>query len=105
MRRDQSTVVRVDVTNTGKRRGQEVVQLYLRDRRASVSLPERMLRGYAKADLAPGETTTVAMTLSPGELALVDHRMRTVVEPGSFDILIGRSCRAIELTARLEVTD
>ncbi len=104
MRADQSTVARVDITNTGDRQGQEVVQLYLRDRQASVSLPERLLRGYTKVDLAPGETTTAVMTLSPRELALVDGRMRTVVEPGLFDVLVGRSCHAIELTARLEVT-
>ncbi len=104
MRADQTTVARVDITNTGDRQGQEVVQLYLRDRLASVSLPERLLRGYTKVDLAPGETTTAVMTLSPRELALVDGRMRTVVEPGLFDVLVGRSCHAIELTARLEVT-
>ncbi|MFJ6079826.1 glycoside hydrolase family 3 C-terminal domain-containing protein [Streptomyces sp. NPDC092369] len=103
IRAHESTVVRVDVTNTGVRRGQEVVQLYLRDRLASVSLPERMLRGYAKVDLAPGETTTVAMTLSPRELALVDHRMRTTVEPGLFDVLVGRSCLSVELTGQVEV--
>ncbi|MER7642749.1 fibronectin type III-like domain-contianing protein [Streptomyces sp. NPDC126522] len=62
---------------------------------ARMTLPEK---------IAPGETTTAVITLSPRELALVDGRMRTVVEPGVFDVLVGRSCHAIELTARLEVT-
>jgi len=97
--------VMVDVTNTGKRSGQEVVQLYLEDTLASVSLPAKMLRGFAKVRLEPGHTRTVRMSLRPRELALVDQRMRTVVEPGSFTVMIGSSCTRIELTAGFQVVE
>ncbi|MGN6190487.1 MAG: glycoside hydrolase family 3 C-terminal domain-containing protein [Conexibacter sp.] len=100
----ETTEVRVDVTNTGSRSGQEVVQLYVADVHASVSVPEQQLRGFRKVALDPGQTTTVRMTLGPRELALVDQALETVVEPGTFELRVGSSCADIHARATLEVT-
>ena len=81
----------VDVTNTGARAGDEVVQLYLRDLVSSVTRPIKELRGFERVTLAPGETKTVTFALGPDELSLIDRRMQRVVEPGRFDIMVGTS--------------
>ncbi len=95
--------VRVDVENTGRRPGREVVQLYLRDPLASVVVPVQRLRGFEKVALAPGERKTVRFVLEPEALALLDARLRWVVEPGVFEVAVGSSSQAIHLTGRFEV--
>jgi beta-glucosidase len=94
----RSTVVRADVTNTGLRAGTEVVQVYIRDRVSSVTRPVKELRGFEKVSLAPGETTSVEMPITPESLAFYDVHMRYVVEPGAFDIMVGTSSRDEDLT-------
>lgn len=84
-------VVSVEVTNDGPRAGDEVVQLYLHQRVSSVTRAVKELRGFARVSLRPGETRTVELTLGPEQLSLVDALMRRVVEPGVFDIFVGRS--------------
>ena len=88
-----STRVLVDVTNTGPRAGSEVVQMYIRDRVSSVTRPVKELKGFQKVWLQPGETKTVALDLTPESLAFYDVRMRYVVEPGEFEIMVGNSSR------------
>ena len=83
--------VTVDVSNTGARAGDEVVQLYLRDVVSSVTRPTKELRGFERVTLSPGETRTVTFTLGPDALSLVDRHMRRVVEPGRFDVMVGTS--------------
>lgn len=101
-----STRVLVDVTNTGARRGAEVVQLYLRDRVSSVTRPVKELRGFSKVTLEPGETKTVALAITPESLAFYDARMRYGVEPGEFEVMIGNSSRDADLQkVVLTVTD
>jgi len=105
IRRTGTTRVLADVTNTGRRAGHEVVQLYLRDRVSSVTRPVKELRGFAKVFLQPGETTTVGFDLGPASLAFHDVRMREVVEPGEFAVMVGTSSRdedlhAVTLTVR-----
>jgi beta-glucosidase len=95
--------VEVDVENTGKRAGREVVQLYLRDPIASVSIPVQRLRGFEKVGLAPAERRTVAFTLGPDALRLLDAHLEWVVEPGTFEVALGSSSRLIHLTGRFEV--
>jgi len=94
--------VQVDVTNTGSRAGDEVVQLYIRDRVSSVTRPVKELRGFARIHLKPGETRTVEFTLGPAELSFYNELLERVVEPGEFDIMVGPSS-AIYQTAVLEV--
>lgn len=81
--------VAVDVSNTGKVRGDEVVQLYLRDEASSVTRPLLELRRFERVTLDPGETRTVHFTLKPDDLALWDIDMRRVVEPGGFTLYAG----------------
>jgi beta-glucosidase len=95
--------VEVDVENTGKRAGREVVQLYLRDPLASVAVPVQRLRGFRKIALAPGERRTVSFTLGPDALRLLDAHLEWVVEPGAFEVALGSSSRLIHLTGRFEV--
>ncbi|GAB3973894.1 glycoside hydrolase family 3 N-terminal domain-containing protein [Actinoallomurus acanthiterrae] len=99
----ETTEVRVDVTNTGHRTGQEVVQLYLADQQSSVSLPVKQLRGFAKVELKPGQKRTVRLTLGPREMELVDESMRQVVEPGAFEVQVGSSSARIHLRGTFEV--
>jgi beta-glucosidase len=79
------------------------VQLYLRDVVSSVTTPVKQLRGFEKIRLAPGETMTVTLTLGPAEMALLDRDMRWSVEPGSFEVMVGRSSGDIRQTARFEI--
>lgn len=84
-----SVDVTVTVTNTGKRSGDEVVQLYIRDQVSSVTRPIKELKGFERVTLAPGAETTVRFTLGPAAFSLWNGAMREVVEPGRFDIMTG----------------
>jgi len=81
--------VTVDVTNTGMREGDEVAQLYVHQRVASVTRPVKELRGFKRVTLKPSEKTTVEFTLTPDALALINVDMHRVIEPGMFDIMVG----------------
>jgi len=98
------TTVSVKVTNIGKRPGDEVVQLYLHDVVASVTRPVKELRGFSRVHLDPGETKRVDFNLGPADLGLWDRDMQRVVEPGTFDILVGASSADIRQRATLKVT-
>jgi beta-xylosidase len=101
-----STRVLADVTNTGTRRGSEVVQVYIRDRISSVTRPVKELRGFRKVWLNAGETTTVEIAISPASLAFYDIDMNYVVEPGEFAIMVGTSSRDSDLqSVTLRVDD
>lgn len=91
------THVHVTVTNTGKRAGADVVQLYLNDPISTVSTPVKELRGFEKVWLKPGESTDVHFELGPGDLSLVNRYLERVVEPGEFKVLIGHSSDKIAL--------
>jgi beta-glucosidase len=84
----------VTVTNTGSRKGDEVVQLYLHDPVASISQPVRRLRGFERVTLDPGETRTVTFTLDRSDFGFYDNRGRFVVEPGQIDVYAGNSSSA-----------
>jgi beta-glucosidase len=94
LRASDSINVSVGVTNSGRRLGDEVVQLYLRDDAASVTRPVRTLKGFHRLTLNPGETRTVTFTLHADDLALYDLTMRKVVEPGGFTVFVGGSSAA-----------
>jgi len=88
---DGSTTVSIEVTNTGKREGDEVVQMYVRDDFASVGRYLKMLKGFERITLKPGETKTVSFNLGFDELNILNQNMKKVVEPGTFTISIGTS--------------
>jgi len=97
--------VTAEVTNTGKREGSEVVQMYIRDVVSSVTRPVKELKGFQKVSLRPGETKTVTFSVTPDLLAFYDVNMKYVVEPGEFVIMVGNSSRDQDLTkASLTVT-
>jgi beta-glucosidase len=83
------TTVSVEVSNTGKVRGDEVVQLYIRDEVSSVTRPIKELRGFRRISLEPGGTKTVEFTLGFDQLSFLNREMRPVVEPGTFKIMVG----------------
>ena len=92
--------MRVDVQNTGKRAGDEVVQLYVRDVEASVKRPKKELRGFERISLKPGERKTVSFTLPAEKLSFYDVKSKSfVVEPGQFEVMIGSSSEDIRAKA------
>lgn len=104
LRAGDSLTVTVDVTNTGARAGDDVVQLYVRDDAASVSRPVRQLRGFQRLTLRPGETRTARFTLGAEAMALYDLGMRRVVEPGTFTLWAGAHSSDSRLSSRFTVT-
>jgi beta-glucosidase len=89
--------VSVEVKNTGKVKGDEVVQLYIRDKISSVTTYEMQLRGFERISLAPGEKKTVQFLLKPADLTLLDKNMKEIVEPGEFEVMTGSSSVDIRL--------
>jgi beta-glucosidase len=89
--------VKVEVTNTGKTEGDEIVQLYIRDKVSSVTRPVKELRGFRRISLKPTETKTVTFELTPEQLAFHDINMKFVVEPGDFEVMVGNSSRDEDL--------
>ena len=102
---DDVIEVSVDVTNTGDRAGQEVVQLYVRDEEAKVVRPLQELKSFAKVALEPVETKTVTLELDQQALAFYDTAVHDwVTESGTFELLIGASSRDIRLRKRFKWT-
>jgi beta-glucosidase len=84
----------MDVTNTGDRKGDDVVQLYIHDPVASISQPVRRLRGFQRVTLGPGDKQTVSFNLDKSDFGFYDNRGRFVVEPGRIDVYAGDSSTA-----------
>jgi beta-glucosidase len=97
--------ISLEVKNTGDMAGKEVVQLYIDDVISSVVTPIIELKGFEKISLEPGKKKTVNFKLTPHELSLYNMAMDRVVEPGTFEVMVGRSCRDIRLTGSFEVAD
>jgi beta-glucosidase len=89
--------VSVDITNSGSRKGDEVVQLYIKDKISSVITYEMQLRGFERITLAPGEKKTVKFMLQPDDLAILDKNMNWTVEPGEFEAWVGSSSEDIRV--------
>lgn len=89
--------VTLDITNSGKMKGDEVVQLYVKDEVSSVTTYEMQLRGFERVSLLPGEKKTIHFSLGPADLCLLDKNMKRVVEPGEFEVLLGSSSMDIRL--------
>ena len=92
--RNGEVTATVNVTNTGSRAGDDVVQLYIHDPVASISQPVRRLRGFDRVTLAPGETQTVSFTLDRSDFGFYDNRGKFVVEPGEIEVYAGDSSTA-----------
>ena len=88
----------MEVKNTGKRAGSEVVQMYIRDLFSSVTRPVKELKGFKKVWLEPGESKSVTFDITPDLLSFYDINMKYVVEPGDFEIMVGTSSQDADLT-------
>ena len=102
---NQKATIRLKVTNTGKRAGDEVVQLYTRDILSSVTTYEKNLAGFERIHLKPGESKEIVFTLDRKHLELLNADMKWTVEPGEFAIMAGASSEDIRLNGILTVED
>ena len=92
------TSVSVSVTNTGDVAGDEVVQLYIRDKVSSVTRPVKELKGFTRVTLAPGETQNVSLDIKASALEFFNRDMKRVIEPGEFEIMVGNSSVDLKTT-------
>jgi len=101
---DQPLTIAVDVTNTGKRAGDEVVQLYVKHLTSALERPQQELKGFQRVSIEPGETRTVTLSLAADDLAYwnIDEQC-FVIENDTIDIRIGRSSADIVVRATLDV--
>lgn len=102
---NESATVRLKVTNTGKRAGDEVVQLYISDVLSSITTYEKNLAGFQRIHLEPGEAQELSFTIDRKHLELLDADMKWVVEPGDFVLMAGASSEDIRLNGTLTVED
>ena len=103
--KDKNIEVWADITNTGNRDGDEVVQLYTHEKVTSVTTYEKNLRGFERIHLEAGETKTVHFIIEPDDLKLWNRSMQHVVEPGEFTIMVGSSSLDIRLTGSFRISD
>jgi beta-glucosidase len=102
---DGALTASIDITNTGERPGQEIVQLYVRDVAASVMRPEKELKGFAKLALQPGETGTATFSIGREALAFWDDSKHCwVAESGAFELLAGAASNDLRARARVELS-
>jgi beta-glucosidase len=94
----------VQVSNTGDRDGDEVVQLYVRDPRATVTRPVLELKGFVRVSLGAGETATVTFETPVGQLGFYDRDLAYVVEPGEIEIFVGTSSADLVAAGTVRVT-
>ena len=100
-----SVTASVDITNTGKRAGEEVVELYVHDPKPQIDKPVRELKGFSKVALQPGETKTVQFTIQPRNLAYFDvSGKQWKADAGGYEIEVGASSRDIKQTAALQLS-
>ncbi len=95
--------IKLNVKNTGKREGDEVIQVYINDSIASVTRPVKELKSFARIHLKPGEQKTVTLQIKVNDLAFYNKNMELKVEPGIFKVMIGRSSENILLEGEFEV--
>jgi beta-glucosidase len=102
---DETVQVAIDITNTGQRTGKEIVQLYVRDERASLQRPEKELKAFAKVQLEPGDCKTITLSLGSDALAYCDDLAHEwVAEAGEFEVLVGASSQDIRARASFTLT-
>jgi len=104
IRTDGVVNLSVEIQNTGRRAGDEVAQLYVHQEKASVKRPAKELRGFQRISLQPGEKKTIHFSLPAAKLAFWDEQSHGfVVEPGTFDVMVGASSEDVRLRGRIKV--
>ncbi len=101
---DGEVRVALDVRNTGRRAGAEVIQLYVKREHASVTRPVQELKGFKRLPLEPGEQRRVRFSLPLDALAFYDGEMRLVIEPGDYGLMVGSSAADVRLRGGFEIT-
>ena len=104
--RNGKIIASVDITNTGKREGKEIVQLYISDKKSSLPRPVKELKGFEKINLKPGETKRVNFEIDINALSFYnDVEQKWVAENGDFDLLIGASAADIKGKSTFTLVD
>ena len=103
MRTGEKIDVSVTVTNTGKYDGEEIVQLYLRDRVGSITRPVKELKDFKKIRIKAGESSIVHFQVDKEKLSFYNQQLQWVAEPGDFDLMIGASSEDIRLKDSFEL--
>ncbi len=103
--KNESTTVSFTIKNSGKREGDEVVQLYIRDQLSSVARPVMELKGFQRIHVETGESKIVSFAITPEMLSMLIINLQQIVEPGDFRIMVGASSRDIKLKEMLTVKD
>ncbi len=104
MNKEDELIVGLTVKNSGKVDGDEIVQLYISDKEASVEREAKSLKGFARVSLKSGESKTVSMKIDKSALAFYDVKSKSwVVEPGEFEVLVGNSSRNILLNQKFKI--
>jgi beta-glucosidase len=98
-----SLTVALDIQNVGNRKGDEVLQLYLRDLVSSCTRPLKELKGFQRITLEPNEKKTVTFVLKPEDLSFLDVNLKSIVEPGTFEVLVGSSSEDIRIRGSFDV--
>jgi beta-glucosidase len=98
-------LITVDVENVGGRKGDEIVQLYINDCLSSVVTPVKELKGFERITLEPAQKIKVEFTVTPYQLSVLDRNMECLVEPGTFEVMVGASSEDIRLQGSFEVKD
>jgi len=105
MKSNEKIEVSVTITNKGKYDGEEIVQLYLRDKVGSISRPVKELKDFKKIMLKAGESRTIQFVIDSGKLSFYNQNLEWVAEPGDFEVMIGASSRDIKLKSDFVLTD
>jgi beta-glucosidase len=100
---DENLNVKFTLKNTGRREGDEVVQLYIKDKLATVARPIMELKGFQRIHLQPDQSREITFTITPDLLKMLNKDVKRVVEPGVFQIMIGASSADIRLIAEISV--
>ena len=103
--KNESTTVSFTIKNSGKREGDEVVQLYIRDQLSSIARPVMELKGFQRIHVETGESKIVSFVITPEMLSMLNIKMEEIVEPGDFRIMVGSSSRDIQLKEILTVKE
>ena len=103
MKANEQIEVSVTITNTGKYDGEEIVQLYLRDKVGSIVRPVKELKDFQKIKLKAGETETIKFIIDKEKLSFYNQQLQWVAEPGDFELMIGASSRDIRLKDNFEL--
>ena len=105
MKRSDSLLANFTLKNTGKYKGEEIVQLYIRDKVASIARPVKELKAFRKIELGPGESKEIRFIITKEELSFYNNSLKWNCDPGEFTFMIGSASDNIKLQGGFELID